>query len=107
MTAAYIANQAAIGPVATVLSVAIPVGVYIAAIYGLYAWLMRQGDSLHIGLLAGTAGLLAAAVGLAALGASLPICLVVLMAAPVVTVVGYELAGRRHATEAMARLVAE
>ena len=39
------------GPVTTVLSVAIPVAIYIAAVYGLYAWLMRQGDPLHIGLL--------------------------------------------------------
>ena len=103
--AAYIAREAAIGPVAAVLSVAAPVGIYIAAIYGLYAWLMRHGDPLHIGLLAGTGGLLAAAVGLAAAGVSLPICLIVLMGAPVVTVVGYEVAGRRHAAVAMARVV--
>jgi len=107
VTAAYIANEAAIGPVAAVLSVAIPVGVYVAAIYGLYAWLMRQGDPLHIGLLVGTAGVLAMAVGLAAAGVSLAVCLIVLMAAPVVTVVGYELAGRRHAADAMARVLAK
>jgi len=29
------------------------------------------------------------------------------MAAPVVTVVGYELAGRRHAADAMARVLAK
>jgi len=107
VAAAYIAHEAAIGPVATVLSVAIPVAVYLAGIYGLYAWLMRQGDPLHVGLLAGTAGLLAAAVGLAAAGVSLAVCLIVLMAAPIVTVVGYELAGRRHAAAAMARVLAE
>jgi low temperature requirement protein LtrA len=107
VTAAYIANAAAIGPAATVLCVAIPVAVYMAAIYGLYAWLMRQGDPLHVGLLAGTAGLLAAAVGLAAAGVSMAVCLMVLMVAPTITVVGYELAGRRHAAEAMARALAE
>ena len=107
VTAAYIAGEAAIGPVVTALSVAMPVAVYVAAIYGLYAWLMRRGDPLHIGLLAGTAALLAAAVGLAAAGVSLAVCLIVLMAAPLVTVIGYELAGRRHAAEAMARVMAE
>jgi low temperature requirement protein LtrA len=107
VAAAYIANDAAIGPVATVLSVAIPVAVYVAAIYGLYAWLMRQGDPLHIGLLACTVALLATAVGLAAAGVSLAVCLIVLMAAPIVTVVGYELVGRRHAAEAMKRILAE
>lgn len=90
VTAAYIANAAVIGPAAAVLSVAIPVAIYMAAIYGLYAWLMRQGDPLHVGLLAGTTGFLAAAVGLAAAGVSLPVCLIVVMVAPVVTVVGYE-----------------
>jgi len=107
VTAAYIANAAAIGPVTAVLSVVIPVAIYVASIYGLYAWLMRQGDPLHLGLLAGTAGLLAAALGLAAAGLSLAVCLMVVMTAPIVTVVGYELAGRRHAAEAMARVLAE
>jgi low temperature requirement protein LtrA len=107
VTAAYIANAAAIGPVATVLSVAIPVAVYIGAIYGLYAWLMRRGDPLHIVLLVGTMGLLAAAVGLAAAGVGLAVCLIVLMAAPIVTVAGYELVGRRHAAEAMSRVLAK
>lgn len=107
VTAAYIASAAAIGPVATILSVAIPLAGYVGAIYGLYAWLMRQGDRLHIGLLAGTMGLLAAAVGLAATGVNLAICLIVLMAAPLVSVFGYELAGRRHAAEAMERVLAE
>ena len=78
-----------------------------AAIYGLYAWLMRQGDPLHIGLLVGTAGVLAMGVGLAAAGVSLAVCLIVLMAAPVVTVAGYELVGRRHAADAMARVLAK
>ncbi|MEJ0065908.1 MAG: low temperature requirement protein A [Caulobacteraceae bacterium] len=107
VTAAFVAGEAAIGPVATVLSVAIPVAVYVAAIYALYAWLMRRGDPLHLGLLAGTMGLLAAAVALAAAGVSLPVCLIVLMAAPLVTVVGYELAGRRRAEEAVARVMAK
>ena len=107
VTAAYISGQAAIGPVATVLSVAIPVALYVAGIYGLYAWLMRRGDPLHISLLAGTAALLAASVALAAAGVDLAVCLIVLMAAPLVTVFGYELGGRQHAAEAMARVTAE
>jgi predicted small integral membrane protein len=87
--------------------VAIPVGIYIAGIYGLYAWLMRRGDPLYVALLTGTAALLAASVGLASAGVNLPVCLIVLMAAPIVTVLGYELAGRRHAAAAMAGMLAE
>ena len=107
VAAAYIAGEAAIGPTATVLSVAIPVAVYVAGIYGIYVWLMRHGDPLHIWLVAASAAFLAASVGLAAVGVSLPVCLIVLTAAPLVTVVGYELVGRRHAAEAMARLLAQ
>lgn len=107
VTAAYIAGEASIGPLATALCVAVPVGAYIAAIYGLYAWLLREGDPFHLGLLAGTAAVLAAGVALAATGVSLPVCLLVLTAAPLVTVVGYELVGWRHARDAVARAVGE
>ncbi|MGA0604252.1 low temperature requirement protein A [Caulobacter sp. KR2-114] len=107
VTAAYVAREAAIGPVGAVLAVAIPVATYLAAIYALYAWLMRRGDALHVGLLAGTAGLLAAAVALAAAGVGLPACLLVLTAAPLVTVVGYELAGRQRQARALAEVVGE
>jgi len=42
------------------------------------------------------------AVGMAATGVSLAVCLIVLTAAPVVTVVGYELVGWRHTRDAVA-----
>ena len=107
VTAVFIAHEATIGPVASVLSIAVPVAVYGAAIYGLHAWLSGQGDPLRIGLLAGTVGLLAAAVSLAAAGGSLAACLIVLTAAPLVTVVGYEMAGRRRTAKAVERVLAE
>ena len=40
---------------------------------------------------------------LAAAGVSMAVCLVVLMFAPVVSVVGYETVGHRHQADAMAR----
>ena len=40
---------------------------------------------------------------LAALGVSMAVCLVVLLFAPVVTVVGYETVGHRHQADALAR----
>ena len=48
--------------------------------------------------------MLALSVVLAALGVSVAVCLVVLMFAPVVTVVGYETLGHRHVEEALARM---
>lgn len=99
----FIAHQARIGPVTTVLAVAAPVGIYVLLVYGLYAWLVRKGDSLHIALLAGTLAVLLFSVNLATFGVDMAWCLAVLMLAPLVTVVGYETLGKRHASEAVAR----
>jgi hypothetical protein len=87
-----------------VLSVAIPVAIYVLTLYALYSVLMRAQDPFHIGLLAGTAALLLLSVLLAASGATMTVCLLVLMLAPVVTIVGYETLGHRHMDEALTRL---
>ena len=98
----YIEQHSKLGSVATVLSVAIPVGIYIGSIYLLYILLVGGWDSFHALLMALTAVVLAGAVGLAATGVSMAVCLLVIMLAPVVTVVGFELSGHRHAAEAIA-----
>ena len=54
-----------------------------------------------------TAVVLVASVGLAAGGLSMPVCLLIVTLAPVVTVVGFELLGHRHATEAVNRSLAD
>ena len=51
----------------------------------------------------GTAGVVVLAVVCAQLGMNVSWCLVVLMLAPVVTVLGYETVGHRHLAEALAR----
>ena len=48
--------------------------------------------------------MLALSVALAAAGAGIAVCLVVLMLAPVVTVLGYETLGYRHVEEALAAM---
>jgi type III secretory pathway component EscS len=58
--------------VATVLSVAVPVGTFVLMVYALHTWLVRQADPFHLGLLAGTAAVLVAAVWLAAAGCQWP-----------------------------------
>ncbi|MGW8537955.1 low temperature requirement protein A [Rhodococcus qingshengii] len=85
-----------IGPVAVVLALAIPVGTYLLAVYALYSALLAATDLFHVLLLAATMGVLAAAVGLAVAGVSVAVCLLVIMFAPFITVVGYETIGRRH-----------
>jgi low temperature requirement protein LtrA len=97
-------HEAKIGVVATVLSVAIPVAFYLGALYAVYSIVMREADPFHIGLLMGTAIVVVGSVALAAAGVAMPVCLVVLMFAPIVTVIGYELVGHRHMAQALQRL---
>jgi low temperature requirement protein LtrA len=103
--AAYaLEGVAKIGTTATVLSVAIPVAIFVATLYLSYAVLMRTRDPFHIALLVGTAALLVLSVVLAAAGATMTTALLVLTLAPIVTVIGYETLGHRHMAEALERL---
>ena len=89
----YIEHHSSLGSVATVLSVVIPVGVYILMVYVLFAVMARTVVRLHLMLIVLTAGVLGLAVVLAAAGISMANCLLVVTLAPVVSVVGYELRG--------------
>src|SRR5262249_31631789 len=101
-TAAYfIEHESSIGPVATVLSVAIPVSVFLLSVYGLYYYMLRQFDVLHIWLVLGSAAVVAVAIAAALFNIDMAVCLIVLMFAPMVTVIGYETAGHRHQAAAL------
>jgi low temperature requirement protein LtrA len=104
VAAFFLQHETEIGAVATVLSVTIPVALYVGALYAVYSVVMHEADPFHIGLLIGTAAVLVTSVVLAAAGVGMAICLVVLMFAPVVTIVGYELVGHRHVATALERL---
>ncbi len=106
VAASYIGHEAHIGAVATVLTVAVPVAVFAVALFALYTYLVRAFDPFHIALLAGTAALLVLPVMLATLGAPMAVCLVVLMLAPLVPVIGYETIGYRHMAIAVQRTLA-
>jgi len=103
----YIEHQSSLGSVATVLAVAIPVAVYICLVYVLYMLLVHTWDAFHALLVALTGIVLVAAVALAGAGLPMAVCLVIVTLAPLVTVVGFEVLGHRHATEAIARSLAE
>jgi low temperature requirement protein LtrA len=103
--AAYdLEGEANIGATATVLTVVIPVAIFALAFYALYSALFRALDPFHLWLLAGTALFLVGSVALAAAGVGVPVCLIVLALAPVVTIVGYETLGHRHMAGALQRL---
>lgn len=105
VAAYYIEHKAHIGAVSAVLTVVIPVAIFILMIYTLYTYLVRRGDRFHLWLLAGTAVFLALPIIAAAAGVSMTICLVLLMFAPVITVIGYETVGHRHGNDALRQLL--
>jgi hypothetical protein len=102
VAAYFIEHKAHIGPLATLLSVAIPLAVFLGAIYALHYYLVRRFDPLHIWLLAGTAAMLALAVIAVLAGVDMAVCLIILTLAPAVSVVGYEMLGHRHQAEVLA-----
>ncbi|MCW2796447.1 low temperature requirement protein A [Nocardioides sp.] len=92
----YLNHQSHLGLVATVLAVAIPLGLYVVTLYLLYAQISHTMDPFHLLLVAASVAVLAASVGMGAAGVSMPWCLLMLAFTPWVTVLGYELAGHRH-----------
>ena len=99
--------SAVIGATATVLTVAVPVAVFVFALAAQYTFLLPGGDPFHISLLVGTTAVLVLAVLLATIGVPMAVCLVVLMFAPLVGVVGYETIGHRHMVIALQRALAD
>lgn len=102
VAALFIEGEAHIGPLATVLTVAVPVTVFLGSIYLLYAYLVRAFDPFHNWLLIGTAAVMALAIVAASAEIDMAVCLVILTLAPAVTVIGYEILGYRHRDEAVA-----
>ena len=93
-----------LGTTGAVLTVVVPVAVFIGMLYLMYAVSMRAADPFHLTLLAGSAAVLVAAVVLADRGLSLAWSLVVAALAPVVTIVGYEAIGHRHMQDHLSKL---
>ncbi|MEU6386004.1 low temperature requirement protein A [Streptomyces bauhiniae] len=92
----YMEHHAHLGSTAVVLSLALPTGLYLLMVYLLHTLLMSATDRFHLLLIALTLAVLAAAALLSAAGVSVAVCLLVVMLAPYVTVIGYETIGYRH-----------
>ncbi|WDM45099.1 low temperature requirement protein A [Microbacterium luteolum] len=98
-----IEGKSELGPVATVVAVALPVLLLCLAIYALYSYLVAEFDSFHLLLITITVIVLVLAVLAAAWGAPLSVSLVLIVLAPFVTVVGYETVGHRHEAAVLTR----
>ncbi|HWM73074.1 MAG TPA: low temperature requirement protein A [Nocardioides sp.] len=104
VAAYYLDDHSELGATATVLTVAIPLAVYLIGLYVLYAQITRTMDPFHLLLIAGTVVVLVGAVLLSAAGLGLTWCLLLLSLAPLVTVIGYETVGHRHNEKVLASL---
>jgi low temperature requirement protein LtrA len=100
----YLEHHTVLDTTGTVLTVVIPVALYVVMVYALYFQLTRVFDPFHLLLLIGTAVVAVAAVVMAAVGTPMVWCLAVLALTPWVTVVGYETAGYRHGQESLDHL---
>jgi hypothetical protein len=90
IAADFIEGRARITTVAAVLAVAIPVGVFLGLMCALSYYLIRRFYVFQAWLLIATGGVIAVTLVAALSGVDVPRCLVTLMLAPTITVVGSE-----------------
>lgn len=106
--AAYeIQGVAHIGEVEAMLTVALPVGVFLIALFTIYSLLLREFDRFHILLFVLSVAALAAAVLAVVAGASMGTGIVLTTCAPLVVIVGYEALGHRHQAASLQRALAK
>jgi low temperature requirement protein LtrA len=106
--AAYvIEGDAHIDLVQALLTVVVPVGIFMVALFTIYSLLLRQFDPFHIWLFIGSLVMLVTAVAAVAAGATFGVGILITAAAPFVVVVGYETVGHRHQAAALERALAD
>jgi len=106
VAAYYIDHEAHISSAAAVASIAIPVAVFKVALTWLYSAMMGP-DRTVIAVAAGVAVVLAGAVGLAALGASVPVCMLVIVLALAASIIIDERRGAERLHTALQKLESE
>jgi low temperature requirement protein LtrA len=104
VAAYYLDHHSKLHLTGTVLTVVVPVALFLAVFYAGYSWLTASFDTFHLVLLATTVVFLVVPVLMAQADVELVWCLLVLSAAPWVTVVGYETVGYRHNAEVLETL---
>jgi hypothetical protein len=77
--------------------------VYIGAVYGTYLLLTRAWDGFYAAAVLVTLSVLGTAVALASAGVSMPVCLLVVTAAPAAVVVSYEWLGHQRTSAVLTR----
>ncbi|HWC21227.1 MAG TPA: low temperature requirement protein A [Flexivirga sp.] len=102
----FLEHESELGEGTAVAMLAVPVAIYLAGIYSLHDVFIGRLHRLHLVNAAITVVLLAAAIVLAAVGAPISISLLLIMAAPFVTIVAYEAGAYRWQEAHLERLAA-
>jgi hypothetical protein len=105
VVAYYVDHEAHISAAVAVASVAVPVAVFKVSLTALFSYMLGVDRTV----LAGTAGvvvLLAGSVGLAAIGVSVPVCLLAVVLALAISIVIDERRGVARSEAALSRLQA-
>jgi hypothetical protein len=105
VAAYYIDHDAQISAAAAVASIAVPVAIFKASLTSLY-YVMLGADRTIIAVAAGVLVALGGSIGLAAAGASVPVCLLVIVLALGVSIVVDERRGSERLHLALAKLEA-
>lgn len=101
--AAYVVeHEAHIGLVSAVLTTAVPVLGFITGLFTVYSLLLARFDPFHSLLFLGAVAALVLAVVVTGAGVSLGVSLLIVAAAPLVVIIGYETTGHRHQAAALA-----
>lgn len=106
LAATYADAQEHLSAVQVVLAVAAPTAAAVLMVYVCFTVLVPAFDLFHVALLLLTAAVAAIALWMAAAGVPVGACLLVLMAMPWVSVVGWELKGHRDASRRLERSLA-
>ena len=104
VAAYHLGDDYDVSTLTSVWSIAVPLGVFVIGLYAVYAQITRSLDPFHLLLVAGSLGVLAVGVALAAAGISMVWCVLVLALTPWVTVIGYETIGHRHSERVLESL---
>jgi len=102
-----IEGVAHIGLVQAILTVVVPVGLFMVALFTIYSLLLKQFDPFHVWLFVGSIVMLVLAVVAVAAGATFGVGILITAVAPFVVVVGFETVGHRHQAAALQRALGD
>ncbi|MFV0523080.1 MAG: low temperature requirement protein A [Acidimicrobiales bacterium] len=100
----YIEHHSELSALGTTLAVAVPLGLYLVALFAMFNLVLPGLDPFHATLLALTAVCIAAALLLATTGVSIAWPVLILTGAPWITAIGFELRGHQHIADRLSEL---